>query len=122
MSNGATHQLVAAAGIGVILGHLEGTNKEPSPKPLIGAGLAALVTNLPDLLEPALHPQHRQFFHSVVFVGLIGVAGYKLYTWEPEDDWGSFLRFLLLVGCGAVLVHLAMDALTKRSLPWVGKI
>jgi len=122
MSNGATHQLVAAAGIGVILGHLEGTNKEPSPKPLIGAGLAALLTNLPDLLEPALHPQHRQFFHRVAFVGLIGLAGYKLYTWEPDDDWERVLRFLLLVGCGAVLVHLAVDALTKRSLPWVGKI
>jgi membrane-bound metal-dependent hydrolase YbcI (DUF457 family) len=119
MSNRTTHQLVAAASIGVILGQLEETNKEP---PLIGAGLAALVTNLPDLLEPALHPHHRQFFHSVVFVGLIGLAGYKLYTWEPNDDWERVLRFLLLVGCGAVLVHLAMDALTKRSLPLVGKI
>jgi membrane-bound metal-dependent hydrolase YbcI (DUF457 family) len=122
MSKGTTHQLVAAAGIGVILGHLEETTREPSPKPLIGAGLAALLTNLPDLLEPALHPQHRQFFHSVAFVGLIGLAGYKLYTWEPGDDWEKVLRFLLLVGCGAVLVHLAMDALTKRSLPLVGTI
>jgi membrane-bound metal-dependent hydrolase YbcI (DUF457 family) len=122
MSNGTAHQLVAAASIGVILGQLEETNREPSPKPLIGACLAALLTNLPDLLEPALHPQHRQFFHSVVFVGLIGVAGYKLYTWEPNDDWRRVLRFLLLVGCGAVLVHLAMDALTKRSLPFIGKI
>lgn len=122
MSNGTTHQFVAAASIGVILGHLEETNMEPSPKPLIGAGLAALLTNLPDLLEPALHPQHRQFFHSVAFAGLIGLAGYKLYTWEPDDDWERVLRFLLLVGCGAVLVHLAVDALTKRSLPWVGKI
>ena len=122
MSNGTTHKLVAAASIGVILGHLEETNQEPSPKPLIGAGLAALLTNLPDLLEPALHPQHRQFFHSVAFVGLIGLAGYKLYTWEPDDDWERVLRFLLLVGCGAVFVHLAMDALTKRPLPWVGRI
>ena len=36
MSNGTTHQLVAAAGIGVILGHLEETTREPSPKPLKG--------------------------------------------------------------------------------------
>lgn len=122
MPNGTTHQLVAAASIGFILGHLEETNKEPSSKPIIGASLAALLTNLPDLLEPARHPQHRQFFHSIAFGGLIGVAGYKLYTWEPGDDWERVLRLLLLVGCGAVLVHLAMDALTKRSLPWAGRI
>ncbi len=121
MPNGTTHRLVAAVAIGAVLGHLE-PNRDPSFKPLVGAGIAALCTNLPDLLEPAIHPHHREFFHSVAVVGLVGVAGYKLYTWKPNDDWGNVARFVLLVGAGAILVHLMMDAVTKRSLPLIGTI
>ena len=122
MPNRTTHQLVAAASVAIILGHLEQPNREPLMNPLVGAGIAAVFTNLPDVLEPAIHPHHRDVFHSVLFAGIVGIAGYRLYTWEPNDDWGRVVRFLLLVGCGGVLVHLAMDAVTKRSLPLVGKI
>ena len=34
---------------------------------------------LPDLLEPALHPNHRQFFHGVLFAAGVSIALYKLY-------------------------------------------
>lgn len=32
----------------------------------VGAA-AACLPSLPDFLEPAVHPSHRQFFHSVTF-------------------------------------------------------
>lgn len=59
-------------------------------KPIVGAGLAVLLTNLPDQMEPATHPNHRQFFHSVA--------------------------------CAAYGVHLALDATTRKSLPFFGRL
>lgn len=46
----------------------------------------------------------------------------KLYQWAPEDGFEKVVRAFLLVGGAAYLSHLALDALTSRSLPLVGKI
>ena len=49
----------------------------------ISSELAAVLGSVPDLLEPATHPNHRQFFHSVLF-GLTVAGGLlKLYEWNP---------------------------------------
>jgi inner membrane protein len=121
MANGNTHRLAAALTIGSVLGYVDAENKESTARPLVGAGLAVVLTNLPDLLEPAVHPHHRQFFHSVAFCCLVGWGAYEVYKWEPDEEWKQAARFALLVGGGALLIHLALDALTKRSLPLIGK-
>ena len=77
---------------------------------------------MPDILEPAVHPHHRQFFHSIAFAALIGSGMYKLYQWETETEMEKILKLCLLVAGGAYLIHLAMDACTKRSLPLLGKV
>ena len=121
MPNALTHQSVAALAVGGWIAQLEGKKGEKTMAPLGGATLAAICTNLPDILEPAVHPHHRQFFHSLAFVGLIGLGMYKLYEWETETDKERFLKFCLLVVGGSYLIHLAMDACTSRSLPLLGK-
>ena len=121
MANGPTHQLVAALTIGGVLAYDEGQRGEMTVKPLAGAAVAAVVTNLPDILEPALHPHHRQFFHSILFAGGLGKMIYELHRWKPDEEWKRAARFLGLVAGYAYLVHLAMDACTARSLPLIGK-
>lgn len=82
---------------------------------------AACMPSLPDLLEPAVHPNHRQFFHSVTFAGLIGVGIYRAYRWQPENDWEKLARAAILVTGAAYLAHLLVDATTAKSLPMVGR-
>jgi inner membrane protein len=122
MPNALTHQSVAALTIGGWIAQLEAKEGKRTMAPLGGAGLAAICTNLPDILEPAIHPHHRQFFHSLAFVGLLGLGMYKLYEWETKTDQEKLLKFFLLVVCVSYLIHLAMDACTSRSLPVLGNV
>lgn len=118
--NAAAHQWAAALATAGVLGHTESQRGQATALPLAGAGLAAMVTRLPDILEPAVHPNHRQFFHSVAFAALVAAGWHKLYEWQPQDDAERLLRVGLMVCAGAYLCHLALDALTAKSLPLVG--
>lgn len=122
MPNKSTHQFLAALGVGGTLLLTGEDNEATAPRAVGAAALAALLTNLPDKLEPALHPHHRQFFHSYAIAGGLGLAGYSLLKWEAEGDLEKVLRTILLVGCGAYLIHLAADSLTSRTLPVLGKL
>lgn len=122
MPNSSTHRIAAAIAVGGVLAYEDVRHENRTLKPLTGSVVAAIATNLPDVLEPALHPHHRQFFHSIAFAGLVGWGTYKVYQWKPEDSVDDILRFLLLVIGGAYLIHLALDAGTPRSLPIVGKV
>ena len=123
MSNGATH--IATSGLGVFAcsatqEYLE--NGEVSWKPFALAGLAAKTAKLPDMIEPALHPNHRQFFHSLGFAGLLGYGMYELYKWETEDELEKLLRLAGLAIGGSYLIHLLCDARTPKGLPIIGKL
>jgi len=122
MANGITHQFVAAVAVGSACFYAETHQPKRTAKHLLGAALSAALTNLPDMLEPASHPNHRQFFHSLAFAGVLGMAAHKLYTWEPDNSFDEATRFVLLVGVGAYLIHLLLDAGTPKSLPLIGKL
>ncbi len=122
MANGPIHRLTAATVVGGTLALAEVRARESSFKPLVGAGLAALLTNLPDRLEPPTHPNHRQFFHSIACEAAVGTLAYSLCAWKPPEHWKKALRFVLLAGCGAYAVHLVLDAATPKSLPLLGRI
>ena len=122
MANGVTHRITAAVTVGAACVHAERNQQEKTLMPIAGAGLATVLTNLPDVIEPALHPNHRQFFHSFLFAGTVAWAGYQAYKWVPETPFEEALRFVLMVGAGAYLVHLALDARTAKSLPLVGRL
>jgi len=122
MSNALAHRTGAAVLIGGYLLAREGERRKNTHAPLTGSILAAICTNMPDWLEPAMNPHHRQFFHSIAFAAMIGGGMYKLSQWETQTEGEKFLKFCLMVVGGAYLVHLAMDACTRRSLPLLGKI
>ena len=119
--NAAAHQWTAALATGVVLHSRELERGKATAWPLAGSGLAAILTKLPDILEPPVHPHHRQLFHSLAFATLVAAGWKALYEWRPQSDEGRFWRKLGMIGAGAYLCHLALDALTARSLPLVGR-
>lgn len=123
MSSGPEHRSAAALVVGASIACYElNTKGEVTLKPFAGAGLAAFATNLPDVIEPAIHPHHRQFFHSLTFAALLCGGLYKGYQCKPVTLGGKVLRFVGLVGGAAYLIHLGKDAMTKRSLPVFGRL
>jgi inner membrane protein len=88
----------------------------------LDGAVGSVLTSLPDKLEPAIHPNHRQFFHSVVFAAGVGYVTYKVYNWQPTEDWEKILRWLVVIGGVAYLIHLVLDAHTAKSLPLFGKL
>lgn len=122
MANGKTHRVAAGVTVGGALALADAQAGKLTLRPIVGAGLAALLTNLPDRLEPATYPNHRQFFHSVACAAGVATCGYLLYRWQPTEDWKKAVRFALLVACAAYGVHLVLDATTPKSLPLFGKL
>lgn len=124
MANAIAHRLGAGLTVGLtsLVYELNRSEQVELIRPVAASSLAVLTGTLPDILEPATNPRHRQFMHSVAFAVAVGYGMYKLYRWKPVDDWGKFLQFVGLVAGGAYLVHLAMDACTPASLPLIGKL
>jgi inner membrane protein len=124
MSNGPTH--IAASGLGVFAcaATQEYMEKgEISWKSMVAGALAAKTARLPDIIEPAFcNPNHRQFFHSLGFAGLVGYGIYELYKWDTEDDLQECLRVAGMAIGGSYLIHLLCDAGTPKGLPFIGKI
>ena len=103
MPNGSTHQIAGAlAGLGICLAD-KGRDKAEPLAPLAAATIGTLVGKLPDQLEPALHPNHRQFFHSVLVFGLVGYGIDKAYRWEPQSTTDVWIRRVLLVAGASYL-------------------
>ena len=119
MANRAEHDFIGMIfGAGVTLLNEDEADKRVI-NPLTGALLGKYASRLPDILEPASHPNHRAFFHSWVFFGILGLGMYKTWKWEAEDTSQKILKWALLVGGVAFASHLLRDSLTKKSLPVV---
>tara|TARA_R110002072_G_scaffold209067_2_gene366515 strand:+ start:4385 stop:4753 length:369 start_codon:yes stop_codon:yes gene_type:complete len=121
--NGPTHQFAGAVAA-LAITQVDSDNKSTLlHHPAAAIPIGAFLGRLPDMIEPSLrNPNHRQFFHSVTVLGLMGAGMHKLYHWDPQDKFDKLLRGLLLIGGGAYLSHLALDALTSKSLPLIGKL
>lgn len=83
---------------------------------LLAAGVGMIGGLLPDLLEPAIHPNHRRFFHSYAATALLAHANRHVsqQLQMPADTRAA----IHLISLGFVS-HLAADAHTPRGLPWV---
>lgn len=120
MANGADH-ITAGALTGIAMA-CYGQSQDDSYYPLLAIGASTVFSKLPDWIVPATNPHHRQFFHSI---GLLTVLGYglkKTYDWKPEDKGAQILRFLTLCAGAGYISHLVLDGLTPRSLPLLGKV
>lgn len=117
MSNAKTHRLGAGIAVGTTTALLLDFDDRDLAKSVAAGGLAYFPGTLPDIIEPATSPNHRQFFHSYAFLGLLGTGMYKAYKWETENEWQKLTRFSLLVTGGAYATHLLMDSSTPKGLP-----
>lgn len=120
--NAQEHRFVSAATLGALGGTIAPTDEERLPYAAAGCAGGYCLGTVPDLIEPASHPHHRQFFHGWLFAGALAYGVYRLYRWEPETTDQKFWRAVGLIAGAAYLVHLAMDATTKGSLPLVGRL
>lgn len=120
--NAQAHSLAAFLTVATTSAAEERRRGVSTLRPVLHGLAGAVATGLPDKLEPAIHPNHRQFFHSFFVAGVIGYGTYKAWQWEPTEDWQKLARWALLIGGVAYLTHLALDSTTAKSLPVFGKI
>lgn len=120
--NATAHRISAALALATAGASLAPTDEDRLPHAAAGCVGGYCLGTLPDLLEPATSPNHRQFFHSLFFAALVGYGIYRAYKWEPETSEGKVIRGVCLIAAGAYLVHLALDATTMRSLPAIGRL
>lgn len=82
---------------------------------IIGAGYFG--GRMPDLLEPATNPNHRQFFHCVAVLLLLAYGIKLLMDWKPKDDWQKLGKILLMAAAVGYISHLVLDGMTPKGLP-----
>jgi len=78
------------------------------------SGLGGALALLPDALEPATTPNHRQFFHSLSLLSGLAYADYRVLKSPALTDDGKILFLTASTGYAS---HLLMDAVTPKSLP-----
>ena len=116
MASSKVHLLVGAGvSTGAYFGFCQLTNRKPTFAEAVVAGATgALVALVPDILEPALHPNHRSLFHSVTGgAALVQSARGALRSTTLTAET-KFILVLLLIG---YVSHLLADAATPKGLP-----
>lgn len=121
MPCGTTHRAINFAATASYLAGRPVEQQKGIAHPIVGGVASALLASLPDAIEPAIHPHHRQFFHSLAFAGLVSYGLHRTYHWKPETDGQDLLRLVTLLVGSAYLLHLAVDLFTARSIPVLGK-
>lgn len=135
MPNGRTHfiagTICGALGSLVIQDQLHDNKELDTRHLLLSTGTGAAVSRLPDILEPAFHPNHRAFFHSFTFGALLGFAGVQVVKKIKEKrrqrktlglqqiSGTEILLAIALVAIVVISLYLLMDMFTKRGLPVV---
>jgi len=120
MANGADH-IAAGALTGVAMA-CYGQRQGKPVNSMLAIGASTVFAKLPDWIEPATNPHHRQFFHSISFLAMLGYGLKKTYDWKPEDTGRQIFRFLTLCAGAGYISHLVLDGFTPRSLPLLGKV
>lgn len=81
----------------------------------LGSGaVGALAAMIPDVLEPATNPNHREFFHSYVL--LITTLTTELHILDKVQA-NYLLKLLSLAAAGGYSSHLLADSCTPEGLP-----
>jgi len=110
MANNMTHSVVG--GISGFIVTLVDNNSEVKGNPLnplLSTGIATLFGKLPDILEPATNPHHRQFCHSMVILAGISYGLKKTYNWKPQDQSERLLRKIVLCAGAGYVSHLLLE-------------
>lgn len=117
MPNAGTHMIAGGITGAVTAASLQAETDPDLAEIIAGAFAGGVAGRVPDILEPAVHPNHRAFFHSVGVLALVGYGTYRAYRWEPADDVERVVRWLAVIGGVAYMSHLILDARTPNGLP-----
>lgn len=132
MPNGKTHVIagvVCGAFTSVAIQHQIEKDNVNFGQVLLASGVGGVTGKLPDVLEPATNPHHRQFFHSFAFgalLGWVGVKGYKKLkerrsrvknTLDNSFDTIDLLLVVAIIVIAVYILHLIMDGFTPKGLP-----
>lgn len=111
--------LGVASGVGVyLIEYAKKKSRDPDTvfditKLLLHASLGFSASIIPDILEPATNPNHRNFFHSITFLFLLF---YLLNDQSKKDTLEDktifFINFVL-----GYSTHLFVDGTTPKGLP-----
>ena len=83
---------------------------------LLAGGACAVVGLLPDVFEPAIHPNHRSILHSYMCAGLLSYG--TKWVWEnPTLDRDQKMHWSVCVL--GYLSHLIADGQTPKGLPLI---
>ncbi len=122
MPNAAQHGMIgAAAGAGTYWLMCRYYNRQPDlGELLVCAGAGFLSAAVPDVLEPAAHPHHRQLAHSAT-VGTALVKYAMTMCCAENVKWTPEQKTLVAALVAGYVSHLVADGCTPRGLPLLGK-
>ncbi|WP_040508679.1 metal-dependent hydrolase [Leptospira wolffii] len=118
MADSRTH-IKAGVIAGIALSVLKDWNRHdltPDQKLMrmfVAGSIGAIGGKLPDIFEPADHPNHRQGAHSVAFISPSYVSFQELKKKYPE--WEVIIDPLL----AGYASHLLLDSETPMGIPWI---
>lgn len=81
---------------------------------LLGLGTGIVGGVLPDVLEPATHPNHRGMCHSLAALLSTGYGAVKASSGNRIEP---YLRTVAVAGCAAYVSHLILDGETPKGVP-----
>ena len=116
MPNNTTHQTLGALiGVAGYTAYKKSMNEAPDIRDaLISAIAGSFVASIPDVLEPALSPNHRGIFHSEeTLLSSVIVVNNIL----NNPNMAAKQKFALLTGIVAYCSHLLQDSITPAGLP-----
>ena len=116
MPNAKQHALIGA-GVGLAgwFVYCRITQREMKWEEFALAGIGGAVVGLvPDLLEPAIHPNHRSWLHSYACAGLLGY--WTKRAWE-NPALNQLQKAQLTICSLSYLSHLIADGNTAKGLP-----
>lgn len=116
--NRVEHSLVGSlVGAGAYLISTKCTGEQPTLGGLICfAAAGAVASAVPDVLEPAVHPNHRSFFHSALLNAALTLGACKL--WQDPNLLPQ-QRHLLAAISLAYVSHPVTDATTPKGIPLI---
>lgn len=87
---------------------------------LVCAVVATVTGLVPDVVEPALDPNHRSFAHSVTAGS--GIVGLAMSSCGVENkNWDEWYKILGAAATAGYISHLVLDGCTPRGLPLLSK-
>lgn len=125
-TNLVSNTVCATIGSFVIQEQLDKENQIDVNHLLLSPGTGAVLSWLHDILDPTVHPNHRAFFHSIVFEILLIFAGIEMVKKIKEKSakrkgldqkYISKEEIFLAILFIAIIIFVIQDSFIKKGVP-----